>query len=245
MKQFISGFLFLFSLLINAASAAEIPDSVTATLDRILPGYSRSDITPSPVDGLYQFTGQGRVLYISSDGKYIISGDVIDIATKQNLTEKAQSKVTRKLIEDYPENKMIVFDAEGEARHTITVFTDVDCPYCGLLHKEVPKLNKAGIKVRYLLYPRAGLDSPTYQKSVSTWCNEDQKTAIGIAKNGGAVPPLTCDNPVKEQFELGELIGVTGTPTLVLESGKILPGYVPAPELIKYLDNAAGEGQEK
>jgi thiol:disulfide interchange protein DsbC len=236
MKKLLFPLLLLF--IQGVASADEIPASVTESLNRILPGYNASDIKPSPVPGLYEFTGQGRVLYLSGDGRYIISGNIIDIETKQNLTELAQSKVTKELLDEYPEDKMIVFDAEGETRHVITVFTDVDCPYCHMLHKEVPKLNKAGVKVRYLMYPRAGVGSPTYYKSVSTWCSENQKSAIGIAKNGGAVPPLTCDNPVDEQLKLGELIGVTGTPTLVLESGKVLPGYVPYAELIKFLDSS-------
>jgi len=97
-----------------------------------------------------------------------------------------------------------------------------------MFHKEVPKLNNAGITVRYLMYPRAGPGSPTFIKSVSVWCADDQKKAIGMAKEGGVLEAKTCDNPVLEQFKLGQQIGVTGTPTLILENGKILPGYLPA-----------------
>ncbi|HDH15571.1 MAG TPA: DsbC family protein [Gammaproteobacteria bacterium] len=102
-------------------------------------------------------------------------------------------------------------------------------------------MNKAGVTVRYLMYPRAGPGSQTFIKSVSAWCADDQKKALwalfGIAKEGGVLEAKTCDNPVQEQFELGQKIGVTGTPTLILESGKILPGFMPADQLIKLLDD--------
>ncbi|HEC27211.1 MAG TPA: DsbC family protein, partial [Gammaproteobacteria bacterium] len=173
----------------------------------------------------------------SQDGRYIVDGSIIDLEDKINLTEKTKNKLTQQLIKGYDEKKMIVFPAEGKTRHTITVFTDVDCPYCAMFHKEVPKLNNAGITVRYLMYPRAGPGSPTFIKSVSVWCADDQKKAIGMAKEGGVLEAKTCDNPVLEQFKLGQQIGVTGTPTLILENGKILPGYLPASQLIKLLDN--------
>lgn len=223
----------------NYAMADAIPSKIKARLDAVVPGYDASSVKLSPVPGLYEFVGSGRVLYISEDGRYIVNGNVIDMEGQKNLTEQSQRKVTTKLINGYDENKMITFSPEGKAKHIITVFTDVDCPYCSMLHKEVPKLNEAGIEVRYLMYPRAGEGSPTFHKSVSAWCNDDQKKAISIAKEGGVVAPKTCDDPVKEQFELGKLIGVTGTPTLILENGKILPGFVPAAQLIKILDDEA------
>ncbi|GBE07562.1 MAG TPA: DsbC family protein [Gammaproteobacteria bacterium] len=224
-------------LLMNSALATEIPAAIKKRLDIVVPGYDASSVKATPISGLYEFIGDGRVLYISQDGRYIVDGSIIDLEDKINLTEKTKNNVTRQLIEGYDEKKMIVFPAEGKTRHTITVFTDVDCPYCAMLHKEVPKLNKAGVTVRYLMYPRAGPGSPTFIKSVSVWCAVDQKKALGMAKEGSALEAKTCDNPVLEQFELGQKIGVTGTPTLILENGKILPGFIPADQLIKLLDH--------
>jgi thiol:disulfide interchange protein DsbC len=224
-------------LLMNSALAAETPAEIKKRLDSVVPGYDANSVKATPIQGLYEFTGDGRVLYISQDGRYIVNGSIIDLQDKVNLTEKSQSRLTQQVINGYDEKKMIIFPAEGKTRHTITVFTDVDCPYCSMLHKEVPKLSKAGIEVRYLMYPRAGAGSPTFKKSVSAWCAEDQKKAIGIAKEGGVVEAKNCDNPVQEQYDLGQAIGVTGTPTLVLESGKVLPGFVPADQLIKILNS--------
>ncbi|MEA1889614.1 MAG: DsbC family protein [Pseudomonadota bacterium] len=224
------------TLLINISQAEETPAGIKKRLDIVIPGYDANSVKATPIQGLYEFTGDGRVLYISQDGRYIVNGSIIDLEDKVNLTEKSQGKLTQQVINGYDEKKMIIFPAEGKTLHKITVFTDVDCPYCSMLHKEVPKLNKAGIEVRYLMYPRAGPGSPTFTKSISAWCADDQKKAMGIAKEGGKVAAKNCDNPVQEQFVLGQSIGVTGTPTLVLESGKVLPGFVPAEKLIKILN---------
>ena len=230
--------LFSFVLLFLSSSvfAGDVPAKVKQSLDIIVPGYDAESVKLTPIPGLYEFVGSGRVLYISEDGRYIVNGNVIDLESKQNLTELTQRNVTKKMIDEYDGKKMISFPSTGETKHTITVFTDVDCPYCSMLHREVPKLNEAGVEVRYLMYPRAGAGSPTFHKSVSTWCSDDQKTAIGIAKEGGVVEPKTCDDPVQEQFDLGQLIGVTGTPTMILDDGRILPGFVPADQLIKILN---------
>ena len=142
---------------------------------------------------------------------------------------------------------MIVYEAVGERKATLTVFTDVDCPYCRKLHGEVEALNNYGIAVRYLAYPRTGLidrstgqKTETYVRMVSTWCSEDRKVMMTTAKRGADIPLTDCESPVEEQFELGREVGVTGTPALVLEDGTMLPGYVPADTLAGYLlGNAA------
>ena len=132
------------------------------------------------------------------------------------------------------ESKMIVYKAKDEKAH-ITVFTDVDCGYCRMLHKEVPKLNEAGVTVRYLAYPRAGIGSEAYTKMVSIWCSADPKEWLTQAKLGADIPENKCANPVAEQYKLGNEVGVRGTPSIILSSGEFLPGYLPAAELVKHL----------
>ena len=118
------------------------------------------------------------------------------------------------------------------------MFTDIDCGYCRKLHGEMDKYNAEGITVRYLMFPRAGIDSPSYKKAVTVWCNKDQQDAMTRAKAGENLPNASCDNPVKEEYELGQLIGVRGTPAIIMEDGAMLPGYVPAARLVKALEAA-------
>lgn len=217
------------------ARAGDVPQAIYDQLNKVAPGYDPAGVQLSPIPGLYEFIADGHILYISADGRYVVSGDVIDMETRTNLTKQKQGAMTLAAIDELGEDQMIIF-GDAKAAHTLTIFTDVDCPYCAMMHKEVPKLNAAGVRVRYLLYPRAGLNSPTYKKSVSVWCADDRKKAIGIAKSGGAIEARSCDNPVAKHLKLGELVGVSGTPTLVLEDGRVLPGYLPADRLISILN---------
>jgi thiol:disulfide interchange protein DsbC len=131
---------------------------------------------------------------------------------------------------------MIVFSPEGEVKHTITTFTDIDCPYCRKMHREMDLLNRMGIKVRYMLFPRAGPASKSYEKAVSVWCAEDQQTAMTEAK-AGATPELSdCDNPIREHMVLGRRLGLRGTPYTITDTGRAIGGYMPAPELLESLD---------
>jgi thiol:disulfide interchange protein DsbC len=120
---------------------------------------------------------------------------------------------------------MVVFGPE-DAKYTVDVFTDIDCPYCVRLHNQMAEYNRLGIRIRYLAFPRAGISSSSYDKWVSVWCSDDRQTAMGDAKNGKRIPAKKCDSPVKQQFALGRAVGVRGTPSLILENGHMIPGYV-------------------
>ena len=213
------------------AAADANTDKFKQMLAGQLPEFTINDVKPSPITGLYEVTMGGETVLISADGKYLLTGDLIEVATRTNLSEKRRGTKILAAIEKAGEKDMIVI-GPAKAKHTITVFTDVDCPYCSKLHNEVPELTKAGIKVRYLLYPRAGVGSETYKRSVAVWCAKDRVKAVGIAKSGGALDMKTCDNPVEANIKLGQSLGVSGTPTLVLDSGQVIPGYVPADKLV-------------
>jgi thiol:disulfide interchange protein DsbC len=116
---------------------------------------------------------------------------------------------------------MVVFGPE-DAKYTVDVFTDIDCPYCVRLHNQMAEYNRLGIRIRYLAFPRAGISSSSYDKWVSVWCSDDRQTAMGDAKNGKRIPAKKCDSPVKQQFALGRAVGVRGTPSLILENVYIL-----------------------
>ncbi len=234
--------------------AAVSADSKKADVERVKAQVLKelqkepSSIVESPIAGLYQVIVGAQVFYFYKDGRYVIAGDLFDMQKGVNLTQAARGEAqmaalrTRKpeniaALKKMGEKNMIVFAPKGEVKHTISVYTDIDCSYCRKLHNEMADYNKLGIKVRYLAYPRAGVDSGSYKKAVSVWCSDDQKQAMNLAKNGGAVKSKSCDNPVKDQMAMGQQMGVNGTPALVLENGQLYPGYAPAAKLIALLDS--------
>lgn len=207
--------------------------AVLSAVQTALPQYEVESAKLHEGAGLYVVVlKNGPTLHVTQDGKYFVAGDLyrIDNTTLENETEKA--KLAK--IETFPESQMIVYKAKDEKAH-ITVFTDVDCGYCRMLHKEVPKLNEAGVTVRYLAYPRAGIGSEAYTKMVSIWCSADPKEWLTQAKLGAEIPENKCVNPVADQYKLGNEVGVRGTPSIVLGNGEFLPGYLPAAELVKHL----------
>lgn len=209
--------------------STKAPSPVLQAVERIFPAGVDS-ITRAPVQGLYEAASGLTVIYISQDGKFAIEGDIFDVDKKENLTEKKRNHARGDAIHGIEEKGMIAFTPDN-TRHTITVFTDVDCHYCRKLHNEVPALNKAGIEVRYLAFPRAGVSSDTYNTMVSVWCAKDRQKAMTNAKSGKTVPAKKCANPVEEHLALGGKIGIRGTPAIVLEDGTLISGYLPASRL--------------
>ncbi len=246
----IAGLLFAAAAANAQAQTAEA-DAIRALLVSTQPDMPIASVQPSAVAGLYEVLLQGgESIYVSADAKFLIPGDMYESLPEGlvNLGEKRRNVLRRDKIAALDEKDMIVFEAEGERKATLTVFTDVDCPYCRKLHGEIEELNSYGVAVRYLAYPRTGLidretgqKTETYVRMVATWCAEDRKAMMTSAKRGADVPTADCDSPVEEQFELGREVGVTGTPALVLEDGTMLPGYVPAAQLAGYLLGNAGQ----
>ncbi len=223
---------------ISAESFGKDPaiEKIRAELSRKLGDISLDSIEASPVPGLYEVLIGARLYYVSADGRYFIQGQMTDIETGTNLTEAKVAKARKRLIDAVGEDKMIVFGKENE-KYTIDVFTDIDCGYCRKLHAEIDEYNEQGIRVRYLFYPRSGVASESGRKAVSVWCADDQKKAMGDAKQGKSLAQKNCENPVADQYALGQVVGVTGTPALVLENGELIPGYIPPARLKRLLDS--------
>ena len=221
-------------------AGADDHQQIRDSIAKAVPGAKPTSVTATAIPGLYEVILGGHVFYMSEDGQYLIQGDLVDMQTRENLTDTRRAAMRKALIDAVPESSMIVF-APKVVKHTVTVFTDIDCPYCRRLHQEVPAMNKLGIKVRYLAFPRAGVNSPSYDKAVSVWCAKDRAKALTDAKAGKAVPKATCDAPVLQEMELGEQVGVTGTPAMVLEDGRMIPGYMPAARLSQLLDGTLQE----
>ncbi len=215
------------------AGEADI-SKVKAELVRAFPELSKATVKPAPVPGLYQVEDDAQIFYTTSDAKYLFVGDLVDVAAHSSLTEARRAQLRVQMLDAVGEKNMIVMGPDKPKR-TLTVFTDVDCPYCAKFHLDVPTLNKAGVRVRYLFFPRTGIGSESYKRAVAVWCASDRVKAIGIAKAGGKLDMKTCPNPVEHDYELGQRLGVEGTPTIFLDDGKKLPGYVPAARLLPML----------
>lgn len=239
MRHFIT---ILSGMLLATSITALAQDDFSAVEERIrslAPNANSIAISETPIEGLLMVQIEGDIVYATSDGKYLIQGRVVNLDTREDLTEAAKSEVRRELLAGIDTSKQIIFTPE-KPEYELLVFTDIDCGYCRKLHAQVEEYNENGIAIRYMAFPRAGIGSRSYEKAVSVWCADDQQEAMTQAKLGADPEPDQCDNPIAEQYQLGMALGVTGTPALLTADGTLIPGYVPPEQLRARLDKMAG-----
>lgn len=221
-----------------SAGAAEVPaaqaDRIRDSLSVFLPNLVLDDIRQSPVPDLYEVTFGTRLFYITGDGRYIVQGSLFDLEQQRDVTKPRLGQLRAAAIDAIGEQNMLIYEPP-ETRYQVTVFTDIDCPYCRKMHMQMDEYLKHGIRFRYLLYPRAGKGSPSYDKAVSVWCAQDRQAAMDKAKQGAELPKRSCDNPVDQHLQVGGELPIRGTPAIVLDDGEVVPGYVPPDNLLALL----------
>jgi len=231
MKRFLIGFSFIV-IFIGAANANEL--AVAEGLSKVIPNVKKEDVAKTPIDGLYRVIIGARVLYASADGRYIIQGEMVDLVGRKNMTEEALKVARRLELAKIDEESMIIYPAKDE-KHTITIFSDIDCGYCRKLHKNISSYTDAGMTVRYLFFPRSGPNTESYFKAISVWCAKDRNKALTDAKLHNKVVTKTCEHPIDTHMKLAQRFAVTGTPAIIADDGTMIPGFVPAKDLAKAL----------
>jgi len=219
----------LVTSVVHAASETEITDKLTNML-----GLDVETIADSPVPGLFQVSTNRGLFYVSDNAQYLIQARIFNIDEgMRNETEVALASLRKQGVEAMAPSS-VTFKAKDE-KYVISVFTDITCGYCRKFHQEIDELNELGVTVHYLAFPRAGLNSPTYNDMVSVWCSENPQQALTQAKSGENVAKASCENKVAEQYMLGQKLGVNGTPNIILPDGTLIPGYQPANVLMQTL----------
>jgi thiol:disulfide interchange protein DsbC len=222
----------------GVAQGTVVPPDVRARVVSKLQGASPADVAMSPIPGLYEVTMGGLIAYVSADGKYLLSGNVYDLDSQVNLTATRRNAARAKALAAASESNMIVF-GPANAKMTVTVFTDIDCGYCRKFHNQIADVNKAGVRVRYMMYPRTGPETESWSKAEQVWCATDRREALTRAKRGEALKGKACgDAAIKSQYELGSDLGVEGTPAVFTQNGDYIGGFLTAPELVQAIQEA-------
>jgi thiol:disulfide interchange protein DsbC len=235
---------FLLGTFLCAALPALAADPAVEAIQKELavtfPEVKTEQLSPSPIPGLFELRVGPQVAYVSADGRYLVHGDIIEVSTDNNITEARRSVARLGALADVGESKMVIFEPK-QVKHTINVFTDVDCTYCRKLHRDINQYLAQGIRVRYLFFPRSGPNTESWTKAEQVWCSPDRNAALTKAKRGEVLTTKVCSpTPVQQHYSLGLTFGVTGTPAIVTEKGEILPGYLSPSELEDYLDGKTG-----
>jgi thiol:disulfide interchange protein DsbC len=228
------------SLLFVAAAHAEPEEAIRTKIKAAMPEAEVVSISASPIEGLYHVNLRNyEPVLMSADGRFLIQGEMLEIRGSKfvNVEDQYLAAERKKALAALKPSDFVIFPAAGKAKAFVYIFTDVDCGYCRKLHAEMAEINKQGIEVRYLAFPRSGPDSPIAAKLNAVWCAKDRRAAMTQAKRGVALPPAPalCRSPVKAQYQMGGELGVRGTPAIFDKDGMQLGGYMPAGELAKSL----------
>ena len=229
------------SLVLPFTGAMADEQTITENIQKHMPGVPIDSIQESPAKGIYELVSNGQVAYVTADGKYLIAGDLIDVEQRRNLTQAKQDEQRVARLKDIPDDRKLVYPAEGETKHSITVLTDPTCPFCDKLHNELPALQAAGVEVNYILTPRQGPGSKGFEISSRTLCADDPKQALEGAMKGKSVSADACqDDVIRENMALSSELGMSGTPYTILPNGAALPGYRPAKVMLEAIRSSGG-----
>jgi thiol:disulfide interchange protein DsbC len=220
-----------------ADSAAD--KRVRDALKQLDPNFAPDYIGAAPFPGFREVVVSGQVLYVTDDGRYLMQSQPYDIEKRAMATSTGLLAHRRTLLASLPHADRIVF-APPNAKYTISVFTDIECGYCRKLHQDVAELNRQGIAVEYLAFPRMGLGSKDYTDMISVWCADDRKAALTAAKSDRPVAARSCTNPVAMQYNVGQQLGISGTPAIFAADGSQLGGYLPPAQLKAALEKLPG-----
>lgn len=221
-----------------APAPAGTEGAVRTALAGLAPGAEVGTVSPSPIPGYQEVVLEGRIIYVSNDGKYLIQGTLFDIAARESLTGASEAVIRKGLLATIGNDRRIVF-AAAQPKHVVTVFTDIDCGYCQRMHEQIADYNRLGITVEYLFFPRGGIGSESFEQAVAVWCSPDRNQALTEAKAGRNLPKANCTNPVTMDYDLGRRMGLDGTPAIYSPDGMQLGGYLEPQAMLTRLNDLA------
>lgn len=171
-----------------------------------------------------------QIVFMSEDGKVLITGQMMNLQSGENLTVAIENRLRRDKLATALPVGLFEFPAENETDR-ITVITDIDCTYCRRLHNELAQINARGIGVQYLMMPRSGLNTASHEKAVSAACSPSPEQTLTTAMQGELPAKQQCDNSIDQQFELARSLRINATPAIIFESGRMINSYL-TPEQI-------------
>jgi thiol:disulfide interchange protein DsbC len=207
-------------LLAAGVSAATPEETVRQAMANLAPKVKIDVVQESAIPGFYEAIAGGEFVYVTKDGRYVIDGNAYDVAHRVDLTASARAKVRKDALAKVGPDKRIVFapPAPLAAKHTVTVFTDVDCPFCRRFHQQIAEYNAKGIAVDYIFYPLS-IHPGADKHAEAVWCSKDRPNAFTAAMAGQDPGKATCPNPISETTELAKSLGIGGTPTVLADDG--------------------------
>ncbi|MET3631938.1 DsbC family protein [Burkholderia sp. 572] len=231
--------------------------ALKASLHARYPSTQFREVAATPSTGIYEVVMGNKVAYTDITGRYFLFGHLFDMVTQQDLTvplEQALQKVR------FPADRLqdAFVEVHGTGQRKLAIFDDPDCPYCLVLEDDLSKLKN--VTIYRFLYPLESSHPRARAHSIAIWCAEDRLATWhawmplalsrwmrdqGLSLVGGAAktaaPPrvepklVSCANPIDKNEALAASLGIAGTPALVSEDGRVMPGAASAEAIDQWL----------
>jgi len=181
-----------------------------------------------------------RSVFASNDGRYLYVGKVIDTQEKTDISEGVAQRNRLNKLAHLDDEYQLTFAATAKELFEVTLFTDIDCGYCRRFHSSMTQYNDLGIRINYVMLPRAGKNSNSYNKTAAVLCSSNPQENMTLAMQGQFSAPTSsvntrCRNNLNKQMLLANELGITATPTMLLANGAVIEGVVNPEQLLAQL----------
>jgi len=241
LTKWIAG-LALASLIVSGSAQAD-EASVRKLLGERLPELPVQQVKKAPASGWYEVFSGDKLFYVDEKADFVFVGSIIDARSKRNLTEERIRDLMRVKFDALPFNDAIKI-VKGDGSRKVAVFEDPDCPFCKQVEANLAQLNNYTLYV--FLYPIEQLHADAVNKSKKVWCAKDRAKAWLDLMLKNQVPQNKgdCANPVARNIELAGQLRIGGTPAVIFEDGRLVPGAIPKEQIEKYLTEASARKAE-
>ena len=215
-------------------------EAIGNKLRTLYPATQFNDIRPSQLEGIYEVVMGKNVGYTDGAGRFFLFGHVFDMQTQQDLTQQRIDELNKVNFSELP-LKDAIKEVRGKGQRKLVVFSDPDCPYCKKLERDLPRLDN--VTIYTFPFPLEGLHPDAPQKAKSIWCSAKRQSAWHdyLVSNKQPIASPDCENPIDRNIQLGQKLGINGTPTLVAEDGRVMPGAASADQIENWLNQKGGK----
>lgn len=229
--------LLMISPVVYAQNVSADTKAVEKLFMEYYPEAQIGSVKRSPVDNIYEIqviSPEKDIIYVNKDVSVLIIGEMIDTKTKKSLTEESRVELTRIDPAQLP-LKNALKEVRGKGERQLIVFSDPDCPFCKMLEKNIVSLDN--VTIYTFLYPLKALHPQAETKARQIWCSKDpiRNWHALMLTNQQPKGNDQCKNPIAENVELGQGLGLNGTPTIIFSSGNVVPGALDVKEIEKRL----------
>lgn len=231
------------ALAAGLAHAGATEDQIKQKMEAFIGAPVVESVTATAFGSLYEVVlSSGDLLYTDATVSALFAGNIIDTATRRNLTTARKNQLNAIDFADLP-LKDAIKHVRGKGERIIATFEDPRCSYCKRLAADLQTMDN--LTIYTFLYPV--LDRPergdngSTELSRSIWCSADRGSAWlnWIVESKAPTADGNCDTgAINRNIALGQQFRVGGTPTIFFTDGTRSGGYLPAAELDVAIDEA-------